>query len=229
MMAADRVTNTAERQLVEALRRGDEAAFTALVEELQPILRRAARHYANNAGVIDEILQETWLGVIRGIFAFECRSSLKTWIFRIMMNRAKSHAARERRTIPLADLDAQAGPLAADSVAESSMSPWLGHLPDPEQALLGGEARRRLAAAIEELPPNLRTVLSLRDVEGWSSEDVCSALGIRETNQRVLLHRARTRLRATLQPYVHGDPEVGQPAARRRRRTQQVARERETR
>jgi RNA polymerase sigma-70 factor (ECF subfamily) len=236
MMEDDRVAITADRQLVEALRRGEEAAFATLVEELEPILRRAVRHYVNNAGAIDDILQETWLGVIRGIFAFECRSSLKTWIFRIMMNRARSYVVREKRTISFADLEAQARPPAADSVPGSPIprGALTGHRPrdhgpDPEQALLGEETRRRLAAAIEELPPNLRMVLSLRDVEGWSSEDVCNALGIRETNQRVLLHRARTRLRTTLQPYLQGDPETRHPAARRRRGTQHLTGEGRTR
>jgi RNA polymerase sigma-70 factor (ECF subfamily) len=239
MMEDDRVAVPSDRELVEALRRGDEAAFATLVEELQPILRRAVRQFVKNAGVVDDILQETWLGVIRGIFAFECRSSLKSWIFRIMMNRARSHVAREKRTIPFVDIETRTWPLAAESAAGSpgprtaSTDPRPLTLrdggPDPGQALLGKEARERLTAAIEALPPNLRMVLSLRDVEGWSSEDVCNALGIRETNQRVLLHRARTRLRGTLEPYLQGDPEARHPAARRRRRARHLAGERGTR
>ena len=183
---------------VEAIRRGDERAFAALFDEFQPGLRRIVRDYVDNPAVAEEVIQETWLGVIRGIFAFEGRSSLKTWIFRILINRAKTRAMREKQTVPFAEMD--------DTASEPGpgLEPPGQLQPSPEQALLAGETQRRLAAAIEELPPNLRVVLTLRDVEGLSAEEVCNTLGIRETNQRVLLHRARSRVRARLEPYLQG-------------------------
>ena len=181
---------------IDALRRGDEAAFAALVAELDPILRRVVRGYVSSPAVAEEVIQDTWLGVIQGIFAFEGRSSLKTWIFRILVNRAKTRAVRESRTVPFSDLDADptddeeaSGPLVPVDPGRSA-----------EDALMADEAMRELASAVEALPPNLKTVLTLRDVEGWSSEDVCNALGIRETHQRVLLHRARSRVREAMRP-----------------------------
>lgn len=186
---------------IEALRRGDERVFTELVRELDPGLRRMVRHYVSNPAVAEEVIQETWLGVVRGIFAFEGRSSLATWVFRILINRAKTRAVREKRTEPFGEPrasepdDPEATPV-SDRLLQSS--------PTPEDALLGEEASRRLAAAIGALPPNLRVVLTLRDVEGWAAEEVCNVLGIRETNQRVMLHRARSRVRAALLPYLRG-------------------------
>ena len=159
------------------------------------------RHYIRNPAVAEEVIQETWLGVVRGIFAFEGRSSLATWVFRILINRAKTRAVREKRTVPFEELgasepdDAEATPV-FDRLPPSS--------PTPEDTLLGEEASRRLAAAIGALPPNLRIVLTLRDVEGWAAEHVCNVLGIRETNQRVMLHRARSKVRAALLPYLRG-------------------------
>ena len=193
---------TADLERVDALRRGDEQAFTALFDEVQPGLRRIVRHYVDNPAVAEEVLQETWLGVIRGIFGFEGRSSLRTWIFRILVNRAKARATREKRVVPFADAGAndRDEPEADDAPAHA--------LPDvrssPERALLDQELEREIATAIDVLPSNLRLVLTLRDVEGWSSADVCNVLGLRETNQRVLLHRARQRVRAQLQPYLKG-------------------------
>ena len=189
-----------ERERVEALRRGEESAFASLFDELQPALRRLIRHYLESPAVIDEVLQETWLGVIRGIFAFEGRSSLKTWIFRILINRARTRAVREKRSVPFADLGAdEPGSGEAIGPADRTLA---DSRPTPERALLEGELQRELAAAIDALPPKLRLILTLRDVEGLSSADACNALGIRETNQRVLLHRARSRVRAALGPYL---------------------------
>jgi RNA polymerase sigma-70 factor, ECF subfamily len=201
-----------ESALLDALRRGDEDAFARLVAEHHASLRRVARLYVTNAAIADDVVQDTWLGVIRGIWAFEGRSSLKTWIFRILVNRARTRATRESRSAPFTGtLSAQSGPepehspLWDDSPASGS---WALPAPDPgsspERSLLTKELRERLRTVIEALPANLRTVLWLRDVEGWSSEDVCNALAIHETNQRVLLHRARSRVRAALEPYVEG-------------------------
>ena len=205
-----------ESALLDALRRGDEDAFARLVGEHHASLRRVARLYVANAAIADEVVQDTWLGVIRGIWAFEGRSSLKTWIFRILVNRARTRAVRESRSAPFT------GTLSTESGAEPE--PWVspehplsgdgspGHwarpprdpASSPERSLLTKELRERLRTVIDALPSNLRIVLWLRDVEGWSSEEVCHALAIQETNQRVLLHRARSRARAALEPYFEG-------------------------
>ena len=211
--------NLEESALLDALRRGDEDAFARLVGEYHARLRRVARFYVANAAIADEVVQETWLGVIRGIWAFEGRSSLKTWIFRILVNRARTRAVREGRRAPFSstlstESDAEAEPSLGReqfvSVAGSSAAGYSAQLsPDPgsspERSLLTKELRDELQTVIDTLPSNLRIVLWLRDVEGWSSEEVCNALAIQETNQRVLLHRARSRARAALEPYLQRD------------------------
>jgi RNA polymerase sigma-70 factor (ECF subfamily) len=193
-----------ESALVDALRRGDEDAFGRLVGEHHASLRRVARLYVASAAIVDEVVQDTWLGVIRGIWAFEGRSSLKTWIFRILVNRARTRAVRESRSAPFT------GTLSMESGAE--LDPPASREEEPERSFLSKELRDKLRTIIDTLPSNLRVVLWLRDVEGWSSEEVCNALAIQETNQRVLLHRARSRVRAALEPYFE-EPRVD---ARRR-------------
>jgi RNA polymerase sigma-70 factor (ECF subfamily) len=196
-----------ESELLDALRRGDEDAFARLVGTHHASLRRVARLYVRNAAIADEVVQDTWLGVIRGIWAFEGRSSLKTWIFRILVNRARTRAVREGRSAPFADTPFTAsGAEPEPSVTPEPSTgrrapPPLDPASSPERSLLTKELGERLRAVIDALPPNLRIVLWLRDVEGWSSDEVCSALAIQETNQRVLLHRARGRARAALEPY----------------------------
>ncbi|HKF65561.1 MAG TPA: sigma-70 family RNA polymerase sigma factor [Vicinamibacterales bacterium] len=194
--------------VVEALRRGDEGAFARLVDHNRAGLRRVARLYVSNRAVADEVVQDTWLGVIQGIWAFEGRSSLKTWIFRILINHAKTRAARERRTVPFARFDAEVDAVDA-AVAPDRLRPEddpirpprdLGA--SPERRLLVREAREQLRNAIEALPENQRRVLVLRDVEGRSTEEVCHTLGIHGPNVRVLLHRARAKVRAALAPYL---------------------------
>jgi RNA polymerase sigma-70 factor (ECF subfamily) len=206
-----------EQAAVEALRRGDEEAFARLVARHHASLRRVARLYVANAAIADEVVQDTWLGVIQGIWAFEGRSSLKTWIFRILVNRARTRAVREGRSAPFN------GPLSTEDGTEPDASagddrPEPGHWArpldpgsSPEHSLLTQELQARLRAAIEALPSNLRVVLWLRDVEGWSSEEVCNALAIQETNQRVLLHRARSKVRAALEPYLEEARESARP------------------
>jgi RNA polymerase sigma-70 factor (ECF subfamily) len=224
--AHGRAASEKDFSVVMALRQGDENAFTRLVEQHHASLRNMARLYVSDAAVAEEVVQDTWLGVIQGVWAFEGRSSLKTWILRILINRAKTRALREGRTIPFAHLgiddledpeavlsgprSRMAGdprqflPSAQANEAGDLASPPRDPGPSPETALLADEAREHLWKAIEGLPPNLRIVLTMRDVEGRSSEEVCNILGIRETNQRVLLHRARSRLRTALRPYVEG-------------------------
>lgn len=205
-----------EPALLDALRRGDEDAFARLVNEHHASLRRVARLYVANAATADEVVQETWLGVIRGIWAFEGRSSLKTWIFRILVNRARTRAVRESRRARFTDtlstesdteLELSVSPERVLSVGGSfapgsAAQPPLDPASSPERSLLTKELRDELRTVIDTLPSNLRIVLWLRDVEGWSSAEVCNALAIQETNQRVLLHRARARVRAALEPYL---------------------------
>jgi RNA polymerase sigma-70 factor, ECF subfamily len=199
-----------EAELVEALRAGDEVAFAELVREYQASLLRVAQIYVSSRAVAEDVVGETWLAVLQGLDRFEGRSSLKTWIFSILTNRAKTRAQRERRTIPFSALQ-------PDWVPEPALDPerfrgpddprWPGHWASPPQAwpedrALAHETREKLAEAIELLPPSQRAVISLRDLEGWSPEEVCNALSISETNQRVLLHRARSKVRKVLEEYL---------------------------
>ena len=205
-----------DRSVIDALRRGDETAFARVVDHYHASLRRVARLYVSNHAVADDIVQDTWLSVIQGIRAFEGRSSLKTWIFRILINCAKTRAVREGRTVPRARFDEEVE-VAAAAVAPDSFQAadqraergqWTRSRPDlgasPERRLLAREARARLQNAIAALPEHQRLVLILRDVEGCSTEEVSNALGFQETNTRVLLHRARARVRAALEPYLKG-------------------------
>jgi RNA polymerase sigma-70 factor (ECF subfamily) len=199
-----------ELQLVEALREGDERAFEELVRMYQAALLRVAQIYVSSRAVAEEVVQETWLAVLNGIDRFEGRSSLKTWIFRILANQAKTRAERERRTIPFSALQAARVPepaLEPERFRDSEDPRWPGHwsVPPrewPEDRLLASETREKLAEAIEGLPASQRAVISLRDLEGWSAEEVCNALDVSETNQRVLLHRARSKVRKALEDYL---------------------------
>ena len=205
-----------EVRLVERLRAGDEAAFRALVEDLHPALRRVARNYVPSDAVADDVVQETWLGVLNGIDRFEGRSSVKTWVFRILVNRAKTRGERERRTVPFAsafdpshDVDVPLVDAGRFEPCDHPLVPvhwavppdaWRG---SPEARVAAAETRAALTVALDALPPAQREVVTLRDVHGWSAAEVCNALDITETNQRVLLHRGRTRLRQALENLHH--------------------------
>jgi RNA polymerase sigma-70 factor, ECF subfamily len=196
-----------EADLIAGLRAGEEAAFAQLVDTYTASLMRVAALYVRDRAVVQEVVQETWIGVLRGIERFEGRSSFRTWLFRILTNIAKTRAVREARTVPFAALSGEAGDEPSVS-ADNFLGPdtaWPGHWatgPDawrtPLDDLLTGETRAMLKEAIEQLPPTQRRVVTLRDVEGWSSQEVCDALEISEANQRVLLHRARTKLREAI-------------------------------
>jgi RNA polymerase sigma-70 factor, ECF subfamily len=201
-----------DRELIAALRRGDEAAFMRLVKEYGPTLLRVARMYVPTAAVAEEVVQETWIGVLKGIDRFEGRSSLKTWIFRILANIAKTRGERERRSIPFSSaaratadepsVDPDRFLPAGDEQARRwalGPTPWEG----PEESLLAGETREVILEAIEQLPPSQREVITLRDVGGWTSEEVRNALEIGETNQRVLLHRARSKVRGAIERHLN--------------------------
>jgi RNA polymerase sigma-70 factor (ECF subfamily) len=204
--------DASDEATVAALRSGDERAFAALVDLHTPALLRVAMGYVPSRAVAEEVVQETWIAVMRGIDGFEGRSSLKTWIFRILTNTALRGGSRERRSVPFAAL-AAAEQTDAPSVDPDRFLPadhelFPGHWalmparwPTPEEGLLSGETRAVILAAIEQLPKAQRTVLVLRDVEGWSSQEVCEALEISAGNQRILLHRARTRVRAAIEDY----------------------------
>jgi RNA polymerase sigma-70 factor (ECF subfamily) len=203
----------AEQGLLDALRAGDEVAFASLVRRHHATLRRVVRAYVGSDALADEVVQETWLAVIRGLDRFEARSSLKTWIFQIATNIAKTRGARERRTVPLSALAGDDADGGAPSVPpERFMGPdqaWPGHWAtpprpweDPERRVRSLEVRERLRACIAELPAQQQAVLTLRDVEGLSSDEVCELLALSPGNQRVLLHRARSRLRASLESYM---------------------------
>ncbi|MGH3032978.1 MAG: RNA polymerase sigma factor [Gaiellaceae bacterium] len=202
-----------EERLLRDLRDGDEAAFALLVERYHSPLTRLARVYVRDRAVAEEVVQETWLGVIRGIERFEGRSSLKTWIFRILANTAKTRGERERRTIPFSALDGNGHQEAAvepERFLDSDHPRWAGHWATPpaswdgipEERLVAKETRACIEEAIDLLPTAQAQVISLRDVEGWSSEEVCALLGLSEGNQRVLLHRARSKVRSSLERYL---------------------------
>jgi RNA polymerase sigma-70 factor (ECF subfamily) len=203
-----------EMQLVEALRGGDERAFEELIRMYQAALVRVAQIYVSSRAVAEEVVQETWLAVLNGIDRFEGRSSLKTWIFRILANRAKTRAEREGRTIPFSALRNPEGvpesAVDADRFLDPEHARWPGHWATPptqwpEERLLGQETQRVIDEAIERLPAAQRAVITLRDVQGWSGEEVCNALELTETNQRVLLHRARSKVRRALEEYLSED------------------------
>ncbi len=200
--------------LVAALRDGDERAFATIVAQLHGPLLRLARLYVPTSAAAEEVVQETWLGVFRGLDRFEARATFRTWVFRIATNRAMTRGRRERRDIPLsALLDPTEGPGGPAVDLERFLAPgeqWAGHwavpperwAPDAATHLLAKETRALIAAALESLAPAQRIVMTLRDVEGWSTDEVCAALEITAGNQRVLLHRARSRVRAALEQHL---------------------------
>ncbi len=202
--------------LVEALRRGEEAAFVALVDCQHAALIRLALLYVPNPALAEDVVQETWLGVLRGIDRFEGRSSLRTWIVRILINRAKRHSGREQRTVTFSTLGAVDGDRAEPAVDPARFlppgHPWAGHWAaaphrwdvDPERWMLSQEMQVCVEHAIAALPPSQRAVIILRDVEGWTAAEVCYALDVSETNQRQRLHRARSTVRRAIERYREG-------------------------
>ncbi len=202
-------------RLLEALRNGDEAAFTWLVNQYHTSLVRLAQIYVASAAVAEEVVQEAWLGVLQGLERFEGRSSLKTWIFRILTNRAKTRGQREARSVPFSDLEDLDLGSAEPAVEVDRFNPpdhpsWPNHWTVepaswdtiPEHRFLSLETRAHIEQAIAELPPSQRQVIMLRDIDGWTSDEVCTVLGISEANQRVLLHRARSKVRHALEQYL---------------------------
>ncbi len=201
--------------LIQRLRAGDEDAFMALVDALQPSMLRVARMYVSTLAVAEEVVQDAWLGVLKGIDRFEGRSSLRTWIFRILTNIAKTRGQREGRSVPFAslageDLDAPTWEPASFLGPEDEWAGRWSSLPNdwrglPQERLEAAATRSVAAHAITKLPPMQAEVIRLRDVAGWTSEEVCNALELTQTNQRVLLHRARGRVRRELDDYLEAD------------------------
>jgi RNA polymerase sigma-70 factor, ECF subfamily len=204
------VTSDDELHLIERLRAGDEDAFMSLVDLLQPAMLRVARMYVRSQAVAEEVVQEAWIGVLQGIGRFEGRSSLRTWILRIVSNIAKTRGRRESRSVPFSSLagdDVDAPAFDADRFLGPGQE-WSGHwstmpgewLGLPEDRLVAAETVAVVRRAIDALPPMQAEVIRLRDVLGWTSEEVRNALDLTETNQRVLLHRARAKVRRALEP-----------------------------
>jgi len=213
----DVIASQDDLALVAGLRAGDELSFMMLVEQHQATMLRIARMYVSSRSAAEEVVQEAWLGVIKGIGRFEGRSSLRTWIYRIVTNIAKTKGAAEGRVVPFSSLagddqtDRGVDPTWFQDARGQAPGGWTTFPQDwrgiPEERLLGNETLRRIGRAIETLPPMQAQVIRLRDVLGWSSEEVSNALDLSETNQRVLLHRARTRVRRALDGYLRSEAE----------------------
>ena len=181
-----------DNDLLARLQQGDEAAFATLIERHHAALRRAALAFVSTPASADEVVQDTWVAVIAGLRSFERRCSLKTWIFQILINRAKTKGVREARVVPASAIPADPEDEASGAVPEHVDTET------PKQLLLRKELAGELEAAMLDLPLRQRTVVMLRDALGWTPRDVCDVLAVNAANQRVLLHRARVRLRANL-------------------------------
>ena len=187
--------------LVDALRARDEESFRALVEAWTPLMTRVARGHVSTDASAEEVVQDTWLAVLRGIDGFEGRSSLRTWVFHILANLARTRGVRERRSVPLSSL----ATTSADGRFQGPDDDYPGHWrvfpirwPSPEDAAVEAERARLVTEAIAALPERQQLVITLRDVHGFATDEVCTLLELTPGNQRVLLHRARTAVRATL-------------------------------
>lgn len=206
-----------ETALVEALRRGDREAFATLVDANGAWMMRIALSHVSSRASAEDAVQEAWLRCLRGLDGFEGRSALKSWLFVIVTNCARRRAEHDSRSVPFSELvrreaeSIEPEPL-EDRFFDSSHPRWPGAWTTfshgwealPEQRLLAGEVSARIECAAAQLSDGQRAVFLLRDVEGWSSEDVCNALEISGSNQRVLLHRARHAIRAALEEYFAG-------------------------
>ncbi len=213
--SVDVIASDDDLRLVAALRAGDEAAFAALVAAHQPSMLRVAALFLPDPALAEDVVQDAWLGVLRGLSRFEGRSALKTWIFRILANTAKTRGQREGRSVPFSALwppeaTADEPAVAPDRFLPPDHAQWPGHWSDapndwdnvPEERLLARETLGVVHDAIAGLPPAQRAVITLRDMEHWPSQEICNVLDISQTNQRVLLHRARSKVRQALERYL---------------------------
>ncbi len=203
-----------DERLIRALRGRDETAFAALVDQYHGQLVRLAMVYVSSRAVAEEVVQETWIGVLQGIDRFQGRSAFRTWLFRILTNQARRRGERESRSVPFSALAPPQSEENDPAVEPERFLPdghrYAGHWTafprdwqqTPEERLLSNETRECVHQAIEALPVNQRLVITMRDIEGWPAEEVCNVLTISETNQRVLLHRARSKVRRALEQFL---------------------------
>ncbi len=196
-----------ERELIERLRAGDEAAFLALVNDYGPVMLRIALTHVRTRAAAEEVVQEAWLGVVRGIGRFEARSSLRTWIISILTNCARTRGVRDARSVPISSLEGDEPAVDPGRFLGFDHPRYPGGWSAPPRAwpeddVLAAETLEQVRAAIDALPARQQEVIVLRDVEGWDAEEVCDALGLSEGNQRVLLHRARSKVRGELERYL---------------------------
>jgi RNA polymerase sigma-70 factor, ECF subfamily len=200
-----------DERTIAGLRAGDERTLRELFARTCPTMKRVARTYVASEAVAEEVVQETWMAIVTGIDRFEGRSALGTWMFSILINQAKAHSAREKRAVPLSCVASSdsAAPAVDPDRFQKDDDAWPGHWATPprpwqkpERRLLSLEARDRLKAALAQLPERQRLIVGLRDVDGHSADEVCHLLGLTQENQRVLLHRGRSRLRAVLEEYL---------------------------
>jgi RNA polymerase sigma-70 factor (ECF subfamily) len=206
-----------DQELVRRLLAGDDQAFRGLVEQWSPAMLRLARTFVGTSQSAEDVVQDAWVGVLRGLARFEGRSSLRSWIFTIVINRARTHGVREARTIAWSTLgadDTDRGPTVDPTRFQGPEGRYPGHWTSagapqrwdevPERNILTKEGLAQVEAALERLPPRQRLVVSLRDVDGLTAEEVCETLGITAANQRVLLHRGRAGVRGVLEQYHRG-------------------------
>jgi RNA polymerase sigma-70 factor (ECF subfamily) len=212
--------NPGQADLLERLRAGDQTSFAELVDTWSPMLLRVALLFVSTRASAEEVVQETWLAVIQQLDRFEGRSSLRTWVFRILENQARTRGVRDARAVPWSSAfgavagDDDAGPTVDPARFRGPSDEWPGHWTSagqpstwttpPEDATVAAEVRAELRAALDELPERQRTVVELRDVHGLTSEEVCERLGVSPGNQRILLHRGRARLRNRLDGVYRG-------------------------
>jgi len=196
-----------ESGLVAALRSGDEQAFAGLVDRYHTSMVRVARAYVASKEAAEDVVQDAWLGIVRGLGRFEGRSALKTWMFRSVINKALTSGGRDSRSVPFSSLGPDEPTVDSSRFLDSGRWPgFWSAAPSasdvPERVLLSQEARAIVDAALATLPVSQRLVVTLRDVQGFSAEEACELLGVSEANQRVLLHRARGRVRSALEDYL---------------------------
>jgi RNA polymerase sigma-70 factor (ECF subfamily) len=192
-----------DARFLERLRAGDEAAFVALVAKHHDAMLRLAFNFVSSRAVAEEVVQDTWLGVLRGIDRFEGRSSLRTWLLTILVNRARTTGVRESRSVAVADAEPAVDRARFDAGGAWSSPPehWVE---DAEERLGAAQLADHINAALEQMPPRQRAVVTLRDVDGLDSDEVCAVLAITQGNQRVLLHRGRSQLRQALETVMAG-------------------------
>ena len=209
------IASTDDARAVERLRAGDEAAFATLIDRHHGSLLRLARAYVRDATLAEEVVQDTWIGLLESLGRFEGRSSLKTWLFRILMNVMRSRLRKESRSVPFSALGDGEGdePAVEPGRFHRTWMPLVGgHWSSaparwedlPEERAISAETRAAVEAAIGGLPDSQRQVITLRDIEGFGADEVCNLLGLSGTNQRVLLHRARSKVRRALESHLRG-------------------------